>query len=51
MVYHISMGVFSFLGYKLDLVQVFSHACLPFLDFLGHVINFWIVNWTTFIDA
>jgi hypothetical protein len=51
MVYLISMGVFSFIGYKPNLMQVFSHACLHFLDFLGHVIHFWMAGWTTFIDA
>jgi hypothetical protein len=32
------ISVFNFLGLRLVVMQVFTHSCIPFPHFLGHVI-------------
>jgi len=35
----------------LDSIQVFLHSCLPFLDFFGHVIHLWILDYVDLIET
>ncbi len=39
-------GVFSFLGWILESIQVLVHSYLPFLNFFGQVMHFCKSNWT-----
>jgi hypothetical protein len=39
-IYLILTRVFNFLGKIPKSIQVLFHFCLPFLDFLGHVMHF-----------
>jgi hypothetical protein len=45
------MGMFNFLGLNLESMHAYSQACLPLLDFFNHVIHFWELVCTPFIDA
>jgi hypothetical protein len=39
--YLILTGLFNFVKQILALIYILSHSCLPFLDFLGQVMNFY----------
>jgi hypothetical protein len=45
------MGMFNFLGLNLESMHAYSQACLPLLDFFNHVVHFWELVCTPFIDA
>jgi len=49
--YLVFASVLNFLGLKLESMQALSHANIPFLDFFGHVMHFWMLAWAVFIDA
>ncbi len=49
--YGVFIGVFRFLAVNPKSMQALSHVYLPLLDFLGHVIHFWMALWAAFIDA
>jgi len=43
--------VFSFLGWRLETIQVLLHCCLPFPKIIGQVINFYKSKWAKLVDT
>jgi hypothetical protein len=45
------IGIFHFLGSKLEFEQALFHSCLPFLDFLSQGIHFCKYDWVDLIET
>jgi hypothetical protein len=49
--YNVFTRVFNFLKGRPEFTHVFSHSCLPFIDFFGQLMHFWKSLWAVLIDT